>query len=138
MTGLIWTIQVVHYPIFDAVDAAPAADGTPIGWQRFAGRHTRTISYVVGPFMVVEGVTGIWLALDPPGSGNEALSLVALVLMGVCYGTTAFVSAPLHGQLAARYDVALHRRLMRTNMIRTIGWTLRAVVLTAIAFRVLT
>jgi len=134
MTGLIWTIQLVHYPIFDAVEPGDAN----AGWQRFAHRHTRSISWVVGPFMLVEGVTGLWIAADPPGDIGRLLPLLALVLMGVSYGTTALVSAPLHGRLADAYDPVLHRRLLTTNWIRTAAWSLRGLVLTMITYQLIT
>lgn len=134
MTGLIWTIQVVHYPIFDAIE-----HGCNNGlWHRFANRHTTTISYVVGPFMVAEGVTGLWIVAAPPAGISRALPLVALALMGAAYGVTALVSAPLHGRLAPHFDSALHTRLVRTNWMRTAAWTLRAVVLCVIAYTAIT
>ena len=55
MVGLIWTVQLVHYPIFDAIDRGVDDDR----WRRFGDRHRRSISWVVGPFMLAEGVTGL-------------------------------------------------------------------------------
>jgi hypothetical protein len=134
MTGVIWVIQLVHYPSFDAIErGADDAD-----WVVFGDRHRRSISYVVGPFMAAEGVTGLWLALDPPADLGRALPLVALVLMAIAYGVTAFVSAPLHMRLADRYDADLVRRLVSTNWIRTAAWTSRAVVLSILAVAAVT
>ena len=134
MVGLIWVIQVVHYPIFDSIE-----DGDDHqGWVQFAGRHTRTISFVVGPLMVAEGVTGLWLAASPPDGTGRVLPLVALALMGVAYGVTAFVSAPLHGQMADRFDARLHARLVSTNWIRTVAWTGRAIVVAVITYSAIT
>lgn len=134
MTGLIWVIQLVHYPIFDAIDQGVDSDG----WRRFANRHTTSITYVVGPLMMAEGVTGVWLAASPPDGTSRLLTLAALALMGVAYGTTAFVSAPLHGRMADTFDPVLHRRLVSTNWIRTAAWTARAALLLAIAFAAIT
>ena len=130
MTGLILTIQVVHYPIFDAIERGADSEL----WRRFAHRHTATISSVVGPFMFAEGATGIWIVASPPAGVGRALPLVALGLMGVAYGVTALVSAPLHGQLAPRFDSALHARLVRTNWVRATAWTLRAIVMCVITY----
>ena len=125
MTGVIWVIQVVHYPIFDVVDRG--ADGA--GWVRFGERHRASISFVVGPFMALEGATGLWIVADPPGDASRLLPLVALALMGVAYGVTAFVSVPLHERLTSVFDAEAHRRLVATNWWRTAAWTLRGVVL---------
>ncbi|MEP1126395.1 MAG: hypothetical protein ABJH68_21130 [Ilumatobacter sp.] len=129
MTGVIWVIQLVHYPIFDAVDRGTDDDL----WRRFGDRHRRAISLVVGPFMLVEGVTGIWLVADPPGSMSVFPPLVAALLMALAYGTTALVSVPLHERLTASFDADAHRRLCSTNWIRTGAWTARAVVIAVIA-----
>jgi hypothetical protein len=134
MTGIIWVIQLVHYPIFDAIERGVDDED----WQRFGDRHRTSISYVVGPFMLAEGVTGLWLAVDPPGDIGRVLPVIALVLMAIAYGTTAFVSVPLHERLTDRFDSDAHRRLVTTNWIRTAAWTARALVVAVIAVAAVT
>ncbi|WP_394936080.1 hypothetical protein [uncultured Ilumatobacter sp.] len=130
MTALIWVIQLVHYPIFDSID--PGEDNQ--GWIQFASRHTSSISIVVGPLMLAEGLTGLWLAVTPPAGVSRVLPIVALGLMAVAYGVTVFVSAPIHGQMSQRFDAQLHHRLVTTNWIRTAAWTTRACVIFALAY----
>ena len=125
MAGVIWVIQVVHYPIFDAVERGEG----DTAWVRFGERHRSSISFVVGPFMALEGATGLWIVADPPGDASRILPLVALALMGVAYGVTALVSVPLHERLTATFDADAHRRLVTTNWWRTAAWTVRGVVL---------
>lgn len=88
--------------------------------------------------MLAEGVTGIWLVVDPPGDLSLVLPLVAGALMTLAYATTAFVSAPLHDRLAADFDDDAHRRLVSTNWIRTFAWTARALVVAVIAVAAVT
>ncbi len=134
MTGVIWIVQLVHYPIFDAIERGADEDT----WRRFAHRHTSSISFVVGPLMLAEGVTGLWLAAAPPADTGRTLPIIALALLAVALGVTAVISAPLHGRLAPRFDAALHRRLVTTNWIRTAAWSARAVVLALLAFAAIT
>jgi hypothetical protein len=134
MTGLIWVIQIVHYPLFDAVERGVDDEA----WRRFGDRHRTGISYVVGPFMLAEGVSGLWLVADPPGDVDRLLPIVALALMGVAYGTTALVSVPLHARLTQRFDDDAHRRLVATNWVRTLAWTTRGLVVGVIAFAAVT
>ncbi len=129
MTGVIWVIQLVHYPVFDAIERGVDDER----WRQFGNRHRNSISYVVGPFMLAEGLTGIWLVIAPPGDVGRVLPLVALALMAVAYGTTAFVSVPLHERLTQRFDGEAHVRLVQTNWIRTAAWTTRALVVAVIA-----
>jgi hypothetical protein len=134
MTGLIWVIQVVHYPIFDSIGQGDDNSG----WARFAQHHTTSISFVVGPLMLAEGITGLWLVASPPADTSRLLPLIALGLMGIAYGVTAFVSAPLHGQMSERFDAQLHARLLSTNWIRTAAWSCRAGVLFVLAYVAIT
>jgi hypothetical protein len=129
MTGVIWVIQLVHYPIFDSVDRG---DDDAL-WVRFGERHRSSISIVVGPFMAAEGVTGLLLVARPPDGVDRWLTIVALALMAVAYGTTALVSVPLHERLTHRFDTESHHRLVATNWIRTAAWTLRGLVVAVIA-----
>ena len=134
MTGVIWVIQLVHYPIFDAIEHGD----DNAGWAAFARRHTSSISLVVGPLMLAEGISGVWLAADPPPGVSQVLAVSSLALMGLAYGVTAFVSAPLHTRLAHHFDAGLHRRLLDTNWIRTAAWSGRAILLVVIAFSAIT
>lgn len=128
MVGVIWVIQIVHYPIFDAIEQG--GDGS--AWIAFGERHRASISYVVGPFMLLEGATGLWIVADPPGDATRVLPLVALALMAVAYGVTAIVSVPYHERLTHRFDAEALRGLIRTNWWRTAAWTLRGVVLVSL------
>ncbi len=125
MVGVIWVIQLVHYPAFDAIERGEHDEA----WVRFGERHRSSISFVVGPFMALEGATGLWIVADPPGDASRLLPLLALALMAVAYGVTAFVSVPLHERLTARFDADAHRRLVSTNWWRTAAWTARGLVL---------
>jgi hypothetical protein len=48
------------------------------------------------------------------------------VLLAAIWLSTFAMQVPLHGQLAQGFDEAAHTALVRSNWIRTIGWSLRA------------
>jgi len=58
MTGLIWFVQVVHYPLLAEVGEREFA--------RFHELHSRRVTWIVPPVMAVELVTALVLALAPP------------------------------------------------------------------------
>jgi hypothetical protein len=78
------------------------------------------------------------LVVDPPGDVSIVLPLVAGALMALAYGTTAFVSVPLHERLTATYDDDSHRRLASMNWIRTFAWACRGLVVAVIAVLAIT
>jgi hypothetical protein len=120
MAGVITFVQVVHYPLMAAV-----------GGQHFATyerSHTVRTGWVVGPPMIVELVTALWLALALSGSPSAGLAVLGLTLLGVIWASTALLQAPAHGRLVHGFDVSTHRLLVRTNWIRTLAWLARVPV----------
>ena len=113
MTGVIWFVQVVHYPLFARTGAAGFAD--------YERDHARRTGWVVGPAMMLE----LLLALALAARGGMA-AWAGLALLAVIWLSTALVQVPLHRRLQGGFDAAAHRRLVRTNWLRTAAWTLRA------------
>jgi hypothetical protein len=122
MTGLIWFVQVVHYPLFAAV--APVGDD---GFRAYETSHRFRTGFVVMPFMGLELLAAVALVLATPDGLPRAAAGGLLVLLLVVLGTTFLVSVPAHEALNRGFDAAAHRRLCRTNWIRTAGWTARMV-----------
>ncbi|MFM8818912.1 MAG: hypothetical protein ACKOHI_13805, partial [Phycisphaerales bacterium] len=77
MAGLIWVVQVVHYPLFGRVGSE--------GFAAYESAHARLITPIVGPAMLVELVSSIaLLAARPRGMPAWAAWVgVALVRMAV-------------------------------------------------------
>ncbi len=120
MFGVIWTIQVVHYPLMKQVPES--------AFKAYEAEHTARITFIVGPLMAVEGLCVLSLLAWPPDGIAWWLPWVGAIAEAVAIGTTAFVSAPLHGRLSERHDTELLDRLVSTNWIRTAAWTARAIV----------
>lgn len=124
LVGLIWTVQVVHYPLM-AHAAGP-------GYTAFQTAHERRITLVVGPLMLVEAATAALLALTPPAGVDAALAWAGLALVGVVWALTQLVSVPCHAHLRRGFDADAHRRLVRTNWPRTAAWTARGAIALAL------
>ena len=118
MTGLIWFVQIVHYPLFDRVDAGR--------FPAYERDHTGLTTLVVGPLMLLEGVcaAGLLFAPEELAPGWAVWSGFALLLM--LWGTTAAVQVPCHNRLTEAFDAAVHRRLVRSNWLRTVAWSARS------------
>jgi hypothetical protein len=123
MVGLIWLIQVVHYPMLAGYSAALPG--------RAATEHSRRITPVVGPFMAVEGVTALALMAAPPAGVSWILMWAAGSLLGIALLSTVVFSVPQHTALAKGHDADAASRLVQTNWYRTIAWTARGLVLAA-------
>ncbi len=121
MCGLIWFVQVVHYPLFAAVDGDRS--------RAYSLEHQRRTTPVVLPFMLVELATAAAVAIWPPAAVGRGVAAAGLGLVAVIWLSTFLVQVPLHGRLArdghAPEAVAT---LVRGNWIRTVAWTARAVL----------
>ena len=119
MTGLIWFVQVVHYPLMGLVGA--------LGYEEYQREHQRRTTWVVGPLMLAEALTAgvlvVWRGSVPEGGGWAGAGLLM-----VAWGSTFGVQVPLHERLARGFEAGVHRRLVRTNWVRTVAWSGRGVL----------
>ncbi|MGL4420939.1 MAG: hypothetical protein ACRCZF_09775 [Gemmataceae bacterium] len=121
LVGLIWMVQVVHYPLF--------ADVGIDQFQKYWRRHTQFITWLVAPTMLTEGITAALLFFVRPAGLSPTLLTIAFVLVIVNGLSTALVQIPLHERLGQGFDTSILRRLVLTNWIRTMAWTLRGLLL---------
>ena len=121
MTGLIWFVQLVHYPLFADVDAAQ--------FMAYHKRHMDTTGWAVGPAMVVELASGIALLVRRPATVPECVVWCGFVAIVVLWLWTAIVQVPTHYKLAKGWDRRLGIGLVSSNWLRTIVWSLRAILM---------
>lgn len=117
MVGVIWTVQLVHYPLFAEVGEAT--------FVSYHARHVSAITLIVGPAMLIELGTGFMLLFEGPDQVPGWVWMAGLGLIGVAWLTTGLVSVPMHDKLAGGFDAGAHATLVSTNWARTIAWTLR-------------
>jgi hypothetical protein len=125
MTGLIWFVQVVHYPLFARVGNEDYAN--------YQEAHARLTTWVVGPPMLVEAGTAIAIVITLGRGPCGAAWWIAAGLLALIWASTAFLQVPAHGRLAQGFDAKVHRRLVTTNWLRTVAWSVRAWLVTALA-----
>lgn len=119
LVGLIWTIQIVHYPLFEKVGPEQFCE-----YHRF---HIERITWLVVPLMLGEVLTALSLLFLGWRAVGFLLSLPPLALVWL---STFTLQAPLHQRLQQMgYDLSLLQALTRTNWLRTLAWLLRGMLL---------
>ena len=125
MVGVIWFVQVVHYPLFARVGS---------GYAQYQLEHMQRTGWIVIPPMLTEAGLVALLAAGSvlplgfdtalsPGAASVGAGLLALV-----WGSTFFIQVPLHERLARGFDPELARRLVRSNWVRTAAWSARGLL----------
>ena len=120
MVGVIWVIQLVHYPSFRFTDREKY-----VSFQIF---HMRNISFIVVPVMILEFLSGLLLVLYH--SNQESLLRISFILLLIIWLVTAMFFAQIHQKLSKGYDETLVRNLVSLNWIRTLLWTIRTIIIT--------
>jgi hypothetical protein len=120
MVGVIWFVQLVHYPLLSVVPVDSA--------KAVAVEHQRRTGWVVMVPMTVEGVTTLLLLAMVPAGVAWFVPWLAGIPLAVALLATVLLSVPRHARMAANPDESVGRELVTTNWIRTIAWSLRGVV----------
>jgi hypothetical protein len=118
LTGVIWTIQIVHYPSFHYIDK--------MSFTNFHHFHERRISIIVMPLMLIELTTSTALYINNMSSIVFALNLLIVVLI---WCSTFFIQVPIHSILSQKKDKKLIEKLVNTNWIRTFLWSMRMLLI---------
>ena len=111
LTGLIWFVQIVHYPLFAEVGRD--------GWGGYHREHSRRTTWVVIAPMTVDLLTSIALVLDRPPQVAAWLAVAGALA----------VSA--HRALGSGWNGGVGARLVRVNRLRTAAWTAHAAIVLA-------
>ena len=120
MVGVIWFVQVVHYPLMARVSASEFA-----AYER---EHQNRTTFVVAPTMLIEAVAAALLFVVVPPGSRRILPAVGIALLAVIWLSTFLLQVPLHTRLADGFDPGAQRKLVRSNWLRTVAWTGRGIL----------
>jgi hypothetical protein len=120
LVGLIWFVQVVHYPQFARVGADR--------FTQYQSEHVRLTTWVVALPMLVEAVTSVALVWKPLAQDLELACWGGLSVVIVIWVSTAILQVPRHTALTTGFDSKAHRGLVSSNWIRTVAWSMRGVL----------
>ncbi len=120
MGGLIWFVQIVHYPLFAQVGRD--------AFRRYEMDHQRLTAFVVAPLMLTELATAILMLWWRPAGVGMTEVWLGLGLLGSIWLMTYTVQVPQHASLVLSYDADLQKRLVIGNWYRTFAWTARSLL----------
>jgi len=117
MTGIIWFVQIVHYPLFGRIPSD--------GFTLYEQAHTTRTGLVVAPLMLLELASAAALPLLGVPVAFTYTYLATLGFLALIWASTFLIQVPLHGLLEKRHNEVAIRRLVATNWIRTLLWSFR-------------
>ncbi len=129
MVGLIWFVQVVHYPLFSEVLRPD--------FGVYEDLHSRLTTLVVMPPMLIEiGTAFLLLAFRPAGFPFWAAA-VGLGLVLLIWASTFFLQVPQHSALTLGFNAEAHQFLVVSNWVRTLAWSGRGLLLLWVLWQML-
>ena len=96
MAGVLWTMQLLNYPLLALV-------GTE-AFPRYEAAHNRRFALVVVPGVLAAACGGIGLAASRPGRVPLWAPICELALLAVVIISTAVLQGRQHGVLARGFD----------------------------------
>lgn len=121
MTGVIWFVQVVHYPSFRGLEKSNFPD--------LMKQHQHSTTIVVLPAMLCELGSAFALLFSSCGRFETIVVWVNLATLALIWYFTFFVSVPKHQRLLSGYDARTIDNLIFTNWPRTCLWSARSLLI---------
>lgn len=118
LCGLIWTIQLVHYPSFHLLDRE--------NFNSHMAFHKFRISIIVVPLMLTELITSTFLAFF--AVSLTLIHQIGFLLVLTIWLTTFLFQVPLHSKISEKYNEESVTKLVRTNIVRTVLWSFKAML----------
>ena len=129
-TGVIWFMQVLEYPLFAFVGEN--------AFPTFHEQHNRRLPGVVFLPMLVAFAASVGLLFVRPDAVPGWLAWLGVLLVAVVLVSSFTLLIPRHMQLSRDgYSLALVQELVRFNWLRTVAWSLHALVLLTMLVRTL-
>jgi len=123
MVGVIWVIQLVHYPSFHFIDKDI--------YDSFQKFHMNKISIIVIPVMILELATGFLLLI---GNSKNILIIISFGILILIWGITGLFFSDAHGKLISGYNELIVNKLVSMNWIRTVLWTFKMILLLYLSY----
>ena len=117
MVGIIWVIQLLHYPAFNFIKESDYVE-----FQHF---HMQRISFIVVPVMILELFSAFMLVYY---LRSNLLTICLIILLFIWLITFVFFTK-LHQSLLDGYDKKIVDKLVKINWSRTVLWSLRLIIL---------
>lgn len=127
MTGLIWFVQIVHYPLYDRVGS--------VSFVQYERDHCALTTMVVAPVMVTELLSAILLLFARPRYIGGFEASFALALLIIIWLSTLFIADNFHGGLSFGFNNQAYHGLLNWNLLRVVLWTLRGLLMLWFCYR---
>ena len=125
MVGILWFTQLVHYPLYVKIKE---------GFVDYERSHVKRTAFLIGPIMLAEAVTAVWLISLVPEGVLFRLAGANLIVLILIWLSTFLFQTVQHQKLSIRFSKRILAGLITSNWIRTLLWTVKGGVMATIGY----
>ncbi len=118
MVGVIWVMQLLHYPALLYVKNET--------FRQFQNFHMTKISIIVVPIMLIELVSGFIIYLQGERSFEFLASFVLMIILWIM---TGLIFTKFHSKLRKSKDIRIINKMIFLNWYRTLFWSMRLIII---------
>ena len=117
MIGVSLITQFVTYPSFIEIDSKR--------FKNFHEKYSNTMLYIAGPTMIIEAIASFFLIIE----SFNYITLLSFFFLILVWILTFVKIVPIHNNISINPKINLFKRLIQLNLIRTIFWILKFLLL---------
>lgn len=121
MTGIIWFIQFVQYPLLNHISS--------FDFSCYFKKYISRISWIIYSVMIFEIFFALWLSFMPLQSKLQIPVLITYILLALASLNTFLIQTPLNQKLQIGFDKTLLSKILFYNRIRLFSCALRTMIL---------
>jgi hypothetical protein len=125
LLGVCWFSQLVHYPLYRKIKE---------GFVQYERAQLRYLACLVIPLMIIETATAVMLITTRRQGVEVSLSIFNLIVLVVIWVITLLFHVKYLQSLTVRSSKRTISRLIGTNWIRTVLWTIKSCIIGAIIY----
>lgn len=119
--GILWFIQVVYLPLLPYID--------PERRESFAEKRRLNFTMVTYPVILFEAASSVFLFFLASRSRAYPLLAAATMLLVLLLIYTFMMRNKTLKNYDASFDPGIHKKLLKQNLLISLGWTLRFLLL---------
>ena len=120
MTGIMWFVHLIHYPVLSYVNQTELAQ-----YEQQHVKHTMKWAVLI---LVIEVVSATLLFWFRPANISIFPVAIGFALLIPIWVTTWSSCVPAHCKLENGFNSQVLQKLMKANFLRTLCWTFRTVI----------
>ncbi|MEM7175502.1 MAG: hypothetical protein AAF443_06230 [Chlamydiota bacterium] len=125
MVGILWFTQLVHYPLYVKIKE---------GFVDYERSHVKRAALLIGPIMLAEVITAVWLISLVPEGTLLRLAATNLIILILIWLSTFLFQTVQHQKLSIRFSKRILDGLITSNWVRTLLWTVKGAIIATIGY----